>query len=142
MKHLLNYFHFPQNFIFIALVTLLIGACSEDEDNSELLIGEWLGTRLEISECEDEAENNEEELLCEGNSCYLLTIQEDGTYSFQQGFVTQSGTWSGSISLCRVNEDEEICEDYSTVVSNTGLILTSTSQETGCSTSYTFLRQE
>lgn len=127
---------------FISILLFISVACSEEDDGSGDFEGIWIGTVINETECTN-GENAVETLTCDDVECYELTLNSDGTFSYQEGFPTRSGRWStsGGLSLCVEEDDEEVCEVYEASVNSTTLILSITDERTGCITSITFAKQ-
>ena len=117
--------------------------CKEEDDAGNLYVGVWMGTILEASECDSEENDFRSDLACDDNSCNRLTLNSDGTFSFQEGLPTKSGTWNvtgTTLSLCIDEEGELECIDYTSTLGSR-LTLSLLSESTGCNTTITFERE-
>ncbi len=117
--------------------------CKEDDDAGDLYIGNWLGSKIEATGCNSDGDNFSTNPVCDANSCYSLSINSDGTFSYQQGLDTIAGTWSLSgseLSLCVDEEDELVCVVYQTTLGEV-LTLSLTSESSGCTNTITFGRE-
>jgi len=136
MKKIINY---------LGLVIVLLSSCGDDDEAEASFIGTWIGTTRAVTECTDVFANSTQSLNCTDVNCYALVLSADGTFTFQQGTVNTSGTWSvGTVlSLCQDDEGEIICDEYR-VEDNTAttLVLSTTNEGTNCKTSFSYERQE
>ena len=126
--------------LILLIAPLLLMNCKEDEVNAH--VGTWIGTTMVATGCTLDEDNFSDELACDENSCYRLTVNEDGTFSYQEGLRTNSGTWSNSknvLSLCTLDDGEEECIEYNTNIF-TKLSLSLLDEETGCTVATTFIK--
>ena len=145
IEPILIYFYFMKKFLLIlsAISLIWISGC-KDDDRSGSFVGVWIGTTVAVTDCMEPTDNSERSLSCDDSSCYRLDLNGDGTYTYQEGLAITPGTWStaGGITLCSVEDGEEVCETYAAVVNSTTLTLSTTNEDTGCITSLIFTRTE
>lgn len=124
------------------MAPLLLMNCKED-DEGEVYEGVWIGSNVKVENCNTAEDEYNNDLTCDDNSCYRLSLNGDGTFSFQEVLDTKIGTWSvsgSSLSLCIDEEGEQECTTYSTTI-GARLTLSLTSESTGCTTTTTFGRE-
>lgn len=115
--------------------------CKED-DEGDVYVGVWIGTVAE-TDCPSDEDDFSNELACDENTCYRLTIVGDGSFTYQQGLATLTGTWSvsgSSLSLCTLEDGEQECVLYATTL-GAKLTLSLLTESTGCTTTTTFDRE-
>ncbi|MFK7953221.1 MAG: hypothetical protein AB8B73_10275 [Ekhidna sp.] len=129
--------------LILLIAPLLLMNCKEEDDEGNLYVGAWVGISVEASECNSDGDNFKSDLACDDNSCNKLTLNNDGTFAFQEGLPTRTGTWSVSgtiLTLCVNEEDELLCDEYTNTLGSR-LILSLVSESTGCNTTITFERE-
>lgn len=128
------------------LCLIFLVNCKDDEDDTGSLIGSWLGTNIAVIDCSDPTANSSNGLSCSATNCYLLTLNDDGTYTYQTGSRASNGDWTssgGTLSLCIDEEGELVCDNFGIEqITATSLILATTNEATACRTLITFIRQE
>lgn len=101
------------------LACLFFVNCSEDDSDDFLspLVGTWETTSLTSSGCNDPQENGT--LTCTGAPCFELTINSNGTYSFQDNtedpVTTETGTievTATTFSACETGETDCSADPY------------------------------
>ncbi len=126
--------------IFFPLVALIfVISCNNDDDTTGSYIGTWEATNIEITECEDPANDDFQSVQCNDNSCYRIVFSADGTYNFQLGFDNESGTWTSSgavITFCIEEDGVQECKEGIGTISGINLRLAFTSETDGCNTAY------
>lgn len=128
--------------IILLLIPILLINCKEEDDGLNY-VGVWVGSTQKVTECMDEEDNGSNELTCDDNTCYRLTLNGDDTFTFQQGLPTLSGTWSvteTTLTLCTLEDGETECLFYDTVLGSR-LEMSISNENTGCITSITFERE-
>lgn len=128
--------------LLLLIAPLLLMNCKED-DAADSYAGVWIGSSIEVANCTSEEDNFTNNLSCDENTCYRLTLNGDGTFSYQTGLDTISGTWSisgSTLSLFTDEEGEQVRTDYTTTLGE-NLTLSSTSESNGCTTTTTFGRE-
>lgn len=134
-----------KKFALLLLSISLLGStgCGGDDDTGSF-IGVWIGFSIEVLNCNDENSNSFTPLECNDQSCYRLELKDDGTYTYQEGVPTRSGDWSasGGLTLCTLEDGEQVCETFDGSAAGSTLIYSSTDENTGCITSFTFISEE
>jgi hypothetical protein len=99
--------------------------CGGDDENEFLapLAGTWNISKLTSSGCNDSAEDGE--LTCTGTSCFVLTINSNGTYTLvdntEQPATTDSGTIDATattVTLCETGDTDCTPDSYTIVDGN------------------------
>jgi hypothetical protein len=124
--------------LVIGFITIAVG-CGEDEDTlNTSLVGNWVATGISVSQCTNAADSTSA-LTCDNNDCQRLILIDTG--GFQAVTITDglpsrvTGTWTSTdtrLSLCVDVEDEQVCDDYTYLLTGTDLILTFQNPDNGC----------
>ncbi|MEO9870852.1 hypothetical protein [Ekhidna sp.] len=124
---------------FLLITVFYIVSCKDDDRLTEVLTGTWIGQRIDITNCSDDARNISEEVDCGDVSCFRLILNSN-TYSFQQRTSVTEGTWSVGdvLSLCVEEENEIICDEYLFTLTGASLILSADTTSARCVTTFTF----
>ena len=131
--------------LVVCLICLFFVNCGED-DQGVALIGVWIGDFQDVTLCDSDPEAvRSTALRCNDATCYRLTLEADGTYSYQQGTLVENGTYEGNftrLTLCMDEEGETTCMTYA-VEGNTSatLDISTTNEATGCKTTLFFNRE-
>ena len=129
--------------LFLSLSFL--ASCSVDNEG-EALIGVWEGQFQEVGGCSNNPDDiRTTNLRCTDATCYLLELNADGTYSYQQGTIRENGSYTGNFSaltLCMDEEGEIQCTTFA-IEENTSatLFISTTLEATACKTSIFFEKQ-
>lgn len=126
------------------MVFALFSSCNDDDNSAESYVGTWIATTEETTDCTDARDNSFQMLSCTDVDCFRLTLNGDGTYSFQEGLPTEVGTWSASgrtLSLCTENDGEQTCRFSTGIFQGAGLLFSISDEDTGCTTMYTMERE-
>lgn len=121
--------------IIFLLTSIFISSCSKDEKDNVLksLVGDWNTSSIEISGCDDEADN--ESLTC-NIFCFELSFKEDGSYTLLDSReagspTTTEGTFTitdSDIIFCETGRD---CTRRAFTLNRNSLTLTY-GDEDGC----------
>lgn len=131
-------------FITCLLIILTVVSCGKDDDTTATYLGTWIATNIDITRCDDFEDEDFRTVRCTDNSCYRLIFNNDGTYSFQTGITTDTGTWTAdgfNITFCIEDDEGDICTVATGVISST-LRLTYEAEANGCITAYVFEKLE
>ena len=132
----------------IFLVPLFLFSCGDDDgdnnDTLEKLIGNWLSTRVEDSNCIDPNDNSViPDGMCGAVPCLDLTINANGTYSVTINFdavpEVENGTYTisgNTLTICEVPND---CDVFTFTVTNT--TFTIMGDDDGCDQTIIFTKQ-
>ncbi|MEQ9468347.1 MAG: hypothetical protein RLN88_13115 [Ekhidna sp.] len=117
--------------------------CGGDDDTGSF-VGVWIGLSVEVINCANENNNSFDSFDCDEESCFRLELKDDGTYTYQEGLAIRSGDWnaSGGLTLCTLEDGEEVCENYSASAAGSTLVYSFINETTECETLYTFIREE
>lgn len=131
-------------FLPLVLIALTLVSCDEEVDPRTKYLGSWLGTNIEITDCDNFEDEDFRTLRCNETSCNRLIFKDDGTYSFQRGLVIENGTWTVegiNITFCVEEDEGDICSMASGSLTSV-LRLTYEPQENSCVTAYVFSKEE
>ncbi len=129
--------------IFVVSLLFLVLAGCDDDDQGAALIGVWIGDFRDVTLCDNDPTAAQTfSLRCNASTCYRLTLNGDGSYTYQQGTLVENGTYTGDftvLTLCMDEEGETECTTY-TVEGNTSatLDISMTDATTGCKTTFFF----
>ena len=138
-----------KRFIFLILILSIIVSCGkkEEEENRNNIVGTWVGISQIISNCTEDRDNSNEELDCTESGCITYTFDAEGIYisniTIQSETFGEQGTYAvkdETITFCQEDDEDLICLSGSYDVSTNSLILTTTDEETGCTTQLIFDR--
>ena len=130
--------------LFLGISILLFLGCSDDEEDFLTpLVGTWETSLITTSGCSDPSDNGT--LTCTGGPCIEVTINSNGTYSFQNyidqtsetGTVTVTAT---TINLCETGATDCEGETYS-LAGNTLTISFTEDDSPGCLFTIIFTKQ-
>ncbi|WP_420318644.1 hypothetical protein [Ekhidna sp.] len=132
-----------KNILLLTLVALIGVTGCKDDDESGSYVGIWEGDSVASTDCDNPTDNGSTNRSCSDTRCYLLELNADGTFRFQEGLPIRTGTWtvSGGFSLCVEEDGEQVCEMYTAIVNSTALRLASENETTGCTITQIFTRQ-
>ncbi len=130
--------------LLLLAISLIWTSGCKDDDKTGSFVGLWIGTKIEVTDCTDPTDVSQENLSCDDTECYRLELNGDNTYFYQEGLPSKTGNWStaGGITLCVLEDGEEVCETFAATVNSTTLTLSETNEDSGCVTSYIFTRTE
>lgn len=129
-------------FLILLIAPILFTNCGKD-DSAKTYEGTWIGTTEEIAGCKFEEDDLSSDLSCDDNSCYRLTLNGDGSFTYQEDLSTRDGTWTVSgdtLTLCSEDDGENVCVTYSASIGAT-LTLSVVNGTSECTTTTTFGRE-
>ena len=130
--------------LFLGLFIILFFGCSNDEEDFLTpLVGTWETSEISTSGCTDP--NDNETLTCTGLPCMVVSINSNGTYTFQNNLeqTSEAGTvtvTASTINLCETGATDCEAETYS--LSGDKLTITFTEDDSpGCLFTIVFTKQ-
>ncbi|WP_420575193.1 hypothetical protein [Ekhidna sp.] len=129
--------------LILSIVAICWATGCKDDDDSGSFVGTWIGQTKTVS-CKDPSKSIPTAGLRCDDSCYRLTLEGNGDFTYQQGFSEQSGFWEldGRLKLCQDEEGETICEEYDAQVAQGALTLVTDSTSAGCVSTFLFFKEE
>lgn len=130
--------------LFLGICILLFLGCSDDEEDFLTpLVGTWETSLITTSGCSDPGDNGT--LTCTGGPCIEVTINSNGTYSFQNNIdqTSETGTvtvTATTINLCETGATDCEGETYS-LAGNTLTISFTEDDSPGCLFTIVFTKQ-
>lgn len=138
--------YFKSVSILLALVAVLLSACSDDDGSNTLaIVGVYTLTQESVAGCNDPADNVTENKSCSASDCETLVINGNGTFSVTEINNSVSTMTDGTYSLngnqitFTYTENNVAKTDVATYTLNGGvLILTFAADTDGCVESDTY----
>lgn len=128
----------------VCLLALVFLLNCKDEDTTGDYIGVWVATNIDITDCENFTNDEFRSVQCNDNTCYRISLNADGTYTFQKGLEFEQGNWSADgavLTFCFDEEGEQSCSEGTGILNSTGMRLSFEEGPPGCITGYILVRE-
>ncbi len=124
---------------FLILTVLALACGNKDDEVKNELVGSWVGTSFQRTNCADSGNNGEGTLECNSTTCERYIFSDSSTYVVERtdmgATLAESGTLSISgdkMTLCEQDEDGTVCTEFTFALSGSSLFLTGQEADTDC----------